>query len=176
MKKIFLDFLQISKITKSKNQLERELDVKINLYRGFVELEGEAIAEYTATQVIEAITLGFDIQTSLLLKNEDYILQKIQIKDYIGKAKKRLIQVKARIIGKKGRAIKTISELSNCSIKLHENLVAIIGLVSDAETTLDSVISLIRGSNHSNVYARLEKLSHEEETDLGLKGNKGNKS
>lgn len=176
MKKIFLDFLQISKIAKNKNQLEKELDVKITLCRGFIEIEGEAIAEYPALQVIEAITLGFDIQTSLLLKDEEYILQKIQIKDYIGKAKQRLIQVKARIIGKKGKAIKTISELGNCSIKLHENLVAIIGMASDAETTLDSVISLIRGSNHSNVYARLEKLDHEEEPDLGLKDNKGNKS
>ena len=169
MRRIFLDSKTIKKIAKNRDILEKELKVKIAEGKTFVDISGEGLTEYTSSQVIEAINLGFDIQISLLLKEEDYILQKIHIKDYIGKSSQRLNQVKARIIGKQGKAIQNISQLSNCAIQLHDSTVGIIGRAENIEKILNGVISLIRGSEHSNVYSKLEKISHEEEADLGLK-------
>lgn len=158
----------IRKILINKERLEKELDVKITGGRNFIQVQGNALEEYAALQVLRAVGFNFDINTSLLLRDPEYMLQIIQIKDYTKKSPRRLSQVKARIIGEKGRALKNISQLSDCAIKLHDSTVAILGRTNDVEIAASALLSLIRGSKHSNVFSRLEKAEHEE-GDLGLK-------
>lgn len=171
MEKIFLASSQIRKIVMTKERLEKELSVKIISRRNFIQVDGGALEEYDALQVLKAISFNFDINISLLLKDPEYMLQTIQVKNYTKKNQRRLSQVKARVIGKKGKALKNISQLTNCEIKLHDNTVAILGRVNDVELAASAIISLIKGSEHSNVYARLERAQHEE-GDLGLKSNR----
>lgn len=168
MEKIFLASSQIRKIVTTKERLEKELDVKIISGRNFIQIEGGALEEYDTLQVLRAINFNFDINTSLLLKNPEYMMQTIQIKNYTKKSQRRLSQVKARIIGEKGRVLKNISQLSDCAINLHDSTVAILGRTNDVELAASAIVSLIKGSKHSNVYAKLEKAEYEE-GDLGLK-------
>lgn len=170
MEKIFLLPSQIRKILKDKRRLEKELSVKITNEKNSIQIEGNPVDEYDALQVLKAICFNFDISISLLLKDPECMMQAVYIKDYIKKNQRRLIQVKARIIGKGGKALKTISQLSDCAIKLCNSTVAILGRTNDVELAASAIISLINGSRHSNVYARLEKMEHEE-GDLGLKLN-----
>jgi KH domain-containing protein len=172
MERLFLTRNQVKKVIRKKEEIEKETKVKLVFSKSGVIIEGKAIDEYVAVKVINALALGFDFKIALLLEQEDYMLELIHIKDYIKPfSPSRLKQIKARIIGKQGRAIKTISQLSDCAIKLSDNTLAVIGRTDDVEIAEKALISLIRGSKHSNIYARLEKIEHKElaEEDLGLR-------
>jgi ribosomal RNA assembly protein len=168
MEKIFLNSAQIKKIIRKKRELEKELNIKLISGKDFIDLEGESLNEYTAAQLIKAMSMGFSIEISLLLKDEGYTLQTINIKNYIKNQKQRLNQVKARIIGKKGRVLKNISQLSDCAIKLQDNSLAVLGKIRDVEIAVAALISLIQGSKHSSIFARLERAQHEEKEELNL--------
>jgi rRNA processing protein Krr1/Pno1 len=92
-------------------------------------------------------------------------MEEVKIKDYT--RHNRLQQVKSRVIGSEGRALKTLSSLSECFLKLSDNSVFIIGHTDDVKITRNAVISLIKGSKHSNVYASLEhKPNFDEDEEL----------
>ena len=118
-------------------------------------ISGEELNEYIFLRVFEAIEMGFSISDALLLSNEHYIFEKINIKDV--SRRKDLSQVRARVIGTFGKTLKTMCGLSNCEIVLHDNLVGVIGKADDIEFALTAMKSLIRGSKQANVYSYLEK-------------------
>ena len=149
---------QIINIKKLKNQLEKHLGITLKIKDDFVEIlceEEDAVEEYNISRVMKAINLGFGIETALLLKDAGYMLELINLKDYARAS--RLREVKARIIGTKGKVLKTLSTLSNCVIKLSDNTVAIIGRAEGIKYIEKALKSLIRGSRHSKVYYSLEK-------------------
>jgi ribosomal RNA assembly protein len=78
-------------------------------------------------------------------------------------------RVRGRVIGKEGKALKTISNLSDCHIELSGNKVGIIGNCENIRTVEEACKLLIKGSKHANVYAYLEKHKIEPIIDLGLK-------
>ena len=145
----------IRKILRSKKNLESKLKVKISVKGNNINLHGEEVNIYVAEKVFEAIERSFSINTALLLTDENYILEDIHIKDVT--KKRNLEQIRARIIGTKGKTLKTISELSDCHIVLHENTVSIIGPAEKIKDAMNAIESLIRGSKQANVYKYLER-------------------
>lgn len=160
------------KILKNKARLEHELDVKITNKGKVLFVEGEGEQEYLAVQVIEAIDLGFKIVQALLLIQDDFILEKINIKDIT--KRNDLERVRGRIIGTDGRTKKIIENLSDCFISLHDNVVGIIGLTDNIEKAIQALTSIIQGSKQNRVYSSLERKNIKEKLslneDLGLKG------
>jgi len=171
MKKIISD--KIARILKNKSNIEKELEVKISVSENEVNLEGKPEDEFVAEQVIDAINLGFPYDIAFLIKKEDYFFEKLNIKDYTNK--KDLKSVRARIIGKNGKTLKLLSELSECYLELKDNTVGIIGPPECIPLTQNAVICLIQGSKQANIYAMLEKNKPEPIIDLGLKEVKKNK-
>ena len=166
--KIFLLNSEIKKIFKHKKELEKKLNVSIVFEKNFVSVEGNVIDEYAAEQIIRALAVGFNFKIALFLEDPDYLFEEINIKKYA--SGKRLQQIKARIIGTRGRALKTLMQLTDCMIVLYENRVAMIGRTENIKFAIQSVQSIVYGSKHGNVYARLERLmSKPEENDLGLR-------
>ncbi len=169
MERLFLTKKQIYRLKRNQARLEKEFKVKIFIEGHNISLEGDSLEEYTAVRAIKLFCKGFDFKIVSLLEDEEYMTEEINIRDYA--KHQRFIQIRARIIGKEGRVLKTISELSNCAIKLIDNSVIIIGRTEDVDIAMNAIISLIRGSKHSSVYAKLEqKLVFDE--DLGLKHKK----
>lgn len=150
---------QIGRVLKNKIRLEKELQVQITHKGKLVFVEGDAEKEYLALKVLEAIDLGFEIDKSLLLKNEEIILQVLNIKDIT--KRNDLERVRARIIGTHGKTIENMERLSNCEICLHDNDIGIIGDCEIIKEAIISLKSLVQGSKQSNVYARLEKKKKE---------------
>jgi len=166
--KIFLLDSEIKKVVKYKKELEQKLNVSLIFEKNIVSIEGSAIDEYTAEKIIKALAYGFDFKIVMLLQDENYMFEEINVKDYA--SGKRLRQIKARIIGTKGKALKTLMQLTDCRLILHENKVAIIGRTENVDYAIQSIQSIIHGSKHGNVYARLEKLrAKPEDEDLGLR-------
>lgn len=160
----------ISKVIKNKKRLERLLNVKIIIKGEEISVEGIPEDEYAAEKVIDAINFGFPIPIALLIKEEDFLFEILDIKKYTHR--KDFETIRARIIGKGGKTLKTLSTLTECHFELKDNNVGIIGSPELIKNASDAVILLIQGSKQANVYTYLEKHQIKPVLDLGLKREK----
>ncbi len=153
MKQIFSE--KIPRILKNKKRLEGILNIKITKEAGNIFIHGESEDEYIAEKVIDALNFGFPFSIATSIKKEDLIFEVLNIKDYTNR--KDLSSVRARIIGKMGKTLKILSELTNCHFELKDNEVGIIGSPEDIKDGQESIISIIRGAKQSNVYSFAKK-------------------
>jgi len=165
MKKILSE--KLPRILKNKKQLEKKLKVKITNRGKEVFISGKPEDEYIAEKIIDALNFGFPFSTAMLIKEEDDVFEIISIKDYT--KRHGLEKIRARIIGKQGRTLKTLTQLTKCHFELKDNEVGIIGDPEHIKNAQESLISLIKGSKQSNVYKYLEKHQVKPVVDLGLK-------
>lgn len=165
MEKIICE--KIVRITKNRKKLEEKLNVKIDNSGKEITVSGEAEDEYIAVKVIEALDFGFPFSIALMIKEDDLLFEIINIKDHT--RRKDLETVRARIIGKEGKTLRTMTELTKCHFELKDNHLGIIGDPEFMRYAQESAISLIRGAKQSNVYSFLEKHRVQPVLDLGLK-------
>ena len=161
---------KLPRIIKNKKRLEKILNVKITNRGKEISITGKPADEYISEKVIDALNFGFPFSTAILLKKEDFIFEILNIKDYT--KRKDLERIRARIIGTKGKTLRTLSALTNCFFEIKENKVGIIGNSEFFENAEESITSLIHGSKQANVYAHLEKTKLEPIFDYGLKKSK----
>ena len=95
------------------------------------------------------------------------MFEALNIKDYT--RRKDLATVRARIIGREGKALRTLLELTKCHFEIKDNQVGIIGEPEYMRNAQEAMISIIRGAKHANVYSFLEKHQVKPVIDLGLK-------
>lgn len=157
---------KIADLRKNKKELEKKLGVNIELKGHNVVFDGDSLEEYDALRVFNAIDFGFSVRKALLVKGEDMIFRTVKIKEH---TKRNLKDIMSRLIGKRGKTRRTMSEISGCEILIKEGEVGIIGdsdSIEDAET---AIIHLIKGSKQSNMYRYLEKQNKiKKETFLGI--------
>ena len=139
----------------------------VNVKGKDVTILGSPENEYVAEKVIEALEFGFPFSVALLVKEEDFMLEVLNIKDHT--RRKDLEKVRARIIGKEGKTLRTLLELTKCHFEIKGNSVGIIGDPEHMRIATEAMIYLIHGSKHANVYAFLEKHQVKPVFDLGLK-------
>ncbi len=168
MKIIFSE--KFPRILKNKRQLEKSLNVKISNRGKEIILEGGGEEEYIAGQVVDALNFGFPLTAALQIAEEESIFEIINIKDHT--KRKDYPTIRARIIGKEGGTLKTLSSLTNCNFELKGNEVGIIGPSEEIKNAQDAIVALIQGSKQSNIYAFLEKSHPQPIIDLGLKTKK----
>jgi len=158
---------KFKRVTKNRIKLEELLNVKIN-YRGKeITVHGSPENEELAIQMIDALDFGFPFTAVLSIKEEEKIFAKLNIKDYT--SKKNLSEVRARIIGKAGKAIKSLSDLSGCNMELKDNEVGIIGDPENIEGATEAIAQIAQGAKHGHVYNLLEKSQPRPIHDLGFK-------
>lgn len=154
-------------IKKNKNFLEKNLEIKIQIKDKELIIESNPFNEYIAEKVIDAINFGFSLEIAMLIKKEDFLFEVINIKEYT--RRKNLQQIRARIIGTKGKTLKVLHELTKCFLELKNNEVGIIGSPESIQNAQEAIISLIRGAKQRNVYSFLEKHQVKPVFDFGLK-------
>ena len=153
MQEIYVE--DVRKVLQNKRKLEDSLNIIISNKGKNIFVDGNAEDEFIAIEVLEAINVGFSIPKALLLKEEEMMLQRIHIKDLT--KRKDLKEVRARIIGTKGKTLGTINNLTNCEISLQDNEVGIIGDAENIEDAIQGLQSIIQGSKQGNVYSRIER-------------------
>ena len=158
---------KLPRIIRNKKRLEEKLDVKITNKGKEIFINGKSTDEYIAEKIIDALNFGFPFSTAMLIKEADFIFEIINIKDYT--KRKDLKRIKARIIGKGGRTLQTLNQLTKCHFELKDNQVGIIGPPEHLANGQEAVISIIKGAKQSNVYSFLEKHQVKSIIDLGLK-------
>ena len=153
MQKIYVE--NIKEVLRNKNKLEKELEIKMKYKGKDVFVDGKAEKEFIAIEVLKAINLGFSVNSALMLKQENFILQTINIKDVT--KRNDLKTIKSRIIGTHGKTLKTLKNLTDCNLSLQDNQIGIIGDIEEIADAIQAITSIIQGSKQSNVYGKLEK-------------------
>ena len=165
MKTIYSD--KIARVVKAKRKLQEILKIKIDFKDSEIIISGKPEDEYIAEKVIDALGFGFPFKEALSIKTEDKEFDILHIKDHT--RRKDLKTIRARIIGRGGKALKTLTNLTNCHFELKENSVGIIGQAENIENGIEGIISIIRGSKHGDVYKGIERNQPQPIDDLGLK-------
>jgi ribosomal RNA assembly protein len=165
MKKILSP--KIARVIRNKKKLEKELGLKITNRGKEVTIEGSSENEYFGEKVIDALNFGFPISFALSIKKEDKDFEIISIKEHT--KRQDLERIRGRIIGKGGKGLRTLSNLTNCYLEIKDNEVGIIGDPENIKTATEAIIYMVKGSKHGNVYSFLEKNKVKPIEDLGLK-------
>ena len=155
------------RIIKNKKKLEEKLEIKITGEGNEITINGSPENEYIAKKVIDALEFGFPFSVALLIKEQDFMFESLNIKDHT--KRKDLEKVRARIIGKQGKTLRALLGLTKCHFEIKDNRVGIIGDPEYIKNAMQAMIFIIQGSKHANVYAFLEKHQVKPVFDLGLK-------
>jgi ribosomal RNA assembly protein len=160
-----------NKIKKAIPVIEKKIKIRINVKQSSLTIKGNEVNEFLVEKILLAIDFGFDVEDALLLKDEDFNLEFINVKEHT--RRKNLEEVRARLIGTNGKAKRTIENLTGGVIVVHENEVGFIVDSEHLEQGVQGIISLIQGAKHGNVFTYLEKqnakLRHIDQEDLGLR-------
>lgn len=142
-----------------KKELEDQTKIKIDVdsKEGDVRLIGsDSVNLYLIKDIVKAIGRGFNPEVAMQLLKQDYVLELINMADYV-KSPNQMLRLKGRVIGKAGKARETIQELTDTSISVYGKTIAIIGFCDNVAVSKKAVETLLSGSQHSAVYKWLEK-------------------
>jgi len=165
MKTILIE--KLTRITLNRRRLEELLNVKITNRGKEVTIEGGPENEYLAEKVIDALNFGFPFSTAVLIASNDFVFEVLNIKNYT--KRKVMKTVRARIIGKGGKTLKILSDLTQCNFELKDNFIGVIGPAECMKNAEEAIRSITQGSKQANVYKFLEERQVREPIDLGLK-------
>ncbi len=141
---------EIEKLTKTK--------IEVDSQTGEVDVQGEnALNFYISLNIIKAIARGFSPEHAFALKNENYFLEIIDLKEKLGKNEKVIHQKKGRVIGKKGKTRKEIEEKTDTFISVYGKTISIIGKSEGIEKARHAIEMLLEGASHSNTESFLYK-------------------
>ncbi len=143
----------------TKSLIERKTNSKIdiNSKEGDVTISStskttDPLSIWTAKDIVTAIGRGFSPEKTYSLLNEEIMLEVIDLSIFCGKSKSKLLRLKGRIIGEKGKTRRMIEELTEAYISVFGHTVGIIGEQLSLETAKKAIMMLIKGSQHSSVY------------------------
>jgi ribosomal RNA assembly protein len=113
---------------------------------------------FKSKDVVTAIGRGFSPEHAFrLIRDEDAVLDVVDLRAIFGRSESDISRVKGRIIGQKGKTRRIIEELTDANVVVYGHTVGIIGTFEQAEIARNAVQMLIDGSQHHNVYKFLQK-------------------
>lgn len=147
-----------------KKKVEELCDVKIMVSSdtGEVSIDEskakEPVKGLNARDFVKAVGRGFSDERAMRLVYDDEVyLDVIDIRDFTGKGRGRIQQVKGRLIGSKGKTRGLIEELTGCVLSIYGNTVSIIGDAVQLDIAKRAVVMVLNGSEHYTVYNFLER-------------------
>ena len=144
--------------TKRKIQNQTQTFLKIDPREGEVLIESDDSVQILITKsIIQAIARGFNPEKALHLLDDEYHLEIMDISEYAKKSKNRLFTLRSRLIGSKGKAKKSLEQLTHTEIEVYGKTVAILGKHENVLLCKHAVNNLLQGSKHGNVYAFISK-------------------
>ncbi len=142
----------------TKKMIERRTKTRLVVSEeGDVEIEGDGYGEYVCETIVKAVGRGFNPNVALELLKDNYGLQIINVKDYSGDSKKKLIRLRSRLIGSKGKARKVVERLTRCHVSVYGKTVTILGELEYLPVATKGILKLLNGSEHGSTYAFIER-------------------
>jgi len=146
----------------TKRRLEEHtgIHVEIDSASGEVTIDeagaSEPVMALKARDIVQAIGRGFSEDRAFRLLDEDIYLEVLDIKDF-ARSRARVEQIRARLIGTRGKARRIIEELTGVDMSVLGHTVALVGPTFEMAIAREAVIMLLRGSEHRTVYRFLER-------------------
>ena len=113
---------------------------------------------FKTKDVVTAIGRGFSPEHAFrLIRDEEAILEVVDLRTIFGKSESDIRRIKGRIIGMNGKTRRTIEELTDTNVAVFGYTVSIIGNFDQIEVARNAVQMLIDGSQHHSVYRFLQK-------------------
>lgn len=137
---------------RTKSEIERKTGTKINIKED-VEIRGEPLSIERAREIVKAIGRGFSPQRAFKLLDEDFRLSVITLRESPKKTKRLL----SRVIGKRGKARKTLEELTGCCLSVYGKTICLIGRWDEIDRAVEAVEEILEGRPHPHVYRNLRK-------------------
>jgi ribosomal RNA assembly protein len=142
---------------KFKENLEKFTESKIR-FNEDVEIECEDTLKLLRIKlVVQAFGRGFDSEASMNLLDEDYYLEIIEIKEYSGKSRERMLTLKGRVIGTQGKTKKMLEDISETKLAIYGKTICIIGTWDRVMIAKKAIEMILTGRLHTTVYKFLEK-------------------
>jgi ribosomal RNA assembly protein len=117
---------------------------------------------FKAKDVVTALGRGFSPEHAFrLIRDEEAILDVIDLRVTFGRSESDIKRVKGRIIGMNGKTRQIIEELTDANVAVYGHTVGIIGNFDQAEAAREAIQMLVRGSLHSTVYRFLHRKRRE---------------
>jgi len=115
-----------------------------------------------AKDLVTAIGRGFSPEHAFrLVRDEEAVLDLIDLRSVFGKSDADIKRVQGRIIGMNGKTRQIIEELTDTNVSVYGHTVGIIGTVEQIQIAREAVQMLVRGSMHGTVYRFLHRKRRE---------------
>jgi ribosomal RNA assembly protein len=155
---------RIAVLIGKKGQIKKEIEeatrskMKVDSQEGDIFIKGkDPLGMFSAREIILAIGRGFNPDLAMYLLKQDYCFDMINIADYAGKTKNKMIRLRGRVIGEEGKSRKNIEQLTETNISVYGKTIGIIGQPQNVSNARKAIESLLSGSKHATVYRWLEK-------------------
>ena len=160
MQSVHIPIARVEKLREGKEpiaRLSKVCNCKISIDReNVVFVEGEdTYLEYAARNVIFAFGRGFGMAVAERLLKDDYYFQIMDLRQLFGN-KRRLQEIKARLIGTDGRTKRYIELVSSAKVAVYGDTVSIIGRITEIGEAEAAIKSIINGRGHRKAYTRME--------------------
>ncbi|HEY7588103.1 MAG TPA: KH domain-containing protein [Thermoplasmata archaeon] len=146
--------------TKSRLQEATGVHLYVESTTGEVTIDERGAADpvlaLKARDIVQAIGRGFSEDRAFRLLDDDVYLEVLDIKDF-AKSKARIEQIRARLIGTRGKTRRLIEELTGVDVSVYGHTVALLGSTFEMAIAREAVVMLLRGSEHATVYRFLER-------------------
>src|SRR2546430_4359397 len=111
---------------------------------------------HKARDILHAMARGFSEDRAFRLLDEDAYFEVFDIKDF-AHSKNRVAQIRARLIGTRGKTRRLIEELTGVEVSVWGHTIALIGGTIEIAIARPAVFMLLRGSEHNTEYRFLER-------------------
>ncbi|MDD5182448.1 MAG: KH domain-containing protein [Candidatus Nanoarchaeia archaeon] len=140
----------------TKRDIEEKTNTKLKVSaEGDVDIFGESYETWVTRQVIKAIGRGFSPKNALLLLEDEYAFEIIELKDFASN-EHAMTRLKSRVIGTEGKSREVIEELTMCHISVYGKTVSIIGKTEYLFVAKKAIEMLLTGAQHATVFKMLE--------------------
>jgi len=147
-------------VTKQRLQQSTGTRIAVDSVSGEVTIDetgaSDPVLALKARDIVQAMARGFSEDRAFRLLDEDAYLEVLDIKDF-AHSKNRVAQIRARLIGTRGKTRRIIEELTGVEVSVWGHTVALIGGPFEMVIARDAVIMLLRGGEHKTVYRFLER-------------------
>ncbi len=154
---------------KTKKHIEEKLMVRLQIdsEAGDVAISMSERADdpsmlFRAKDLITAIGRGFSPEHAFrLVRDEEAVLDVIDLRNVFGKSEADIKRVQGRIIGMNGKTRRIIEELTDTNVSAYGHTVGIIGRIVQVQIAREAIEMLIKGSMHGTVYRYLHRKRRE---------------
>ena len=137
--------------------------------------EGDVTVDYSKAEdpsavlsvmdFVVAVGRGFSPEKAMTVLDDDWFLEVVDIREYVGKKPAHVARMRARVIGTKGKTRRLFEELTGAYMSVYGNTVSLIGDIVQLDIARRALDMLLTGSEHSAVYRFLESKRAEIKVD-----------